>query len=87
MNGREISGLQNQFFDSVQMFWPVATGSLSLRKSPCIRRTARLARLDEVTAATHFTVGTGAGDSLSTFQTIWCLRFVLRFAMDGSCKT
>lgn len=33
----EISDLRRRFLASVQKLWPVATGSLSLRKSPCIR--------------------------------------------------
>ena len=37
MSAHEISDLRRRFIDSVQKLWPVAAGSLSLRKSPCIR--------------------------------------------------
>lgn len=37
MDVHEISDLRRRFLASVQKLWPVATGSLSLRKSPCIR--------------------------------------------------
>jgi hypothetical protein len=29
--------IRRWFFDAIQKFWPVAIGSISLRKSPCIR--------------------------------------------------
>lgn len=37
MDAHKISDLRRRFLTSVQKLWPVATGSLSLRKSPCIR--------------------------------------------------
>jgi hypothetical protein len=37
MNRDESKNLRRWFFKSVRELWPVATGSLSLRKSPCIR--------------------------------------------------
>lgn len=37
MSAHEISELRRRFLASVQKLWPVAAGSLSLRKSPCIR--------------------------------------------------
>lgn len=37
MSAHEISEPRRRFLDSVQRLWPVAAGSLSLRKSPCIR--------------------------------------------------
>ena len=29
--------IKHWFLNAIQKFWPVATGSISLRKSPCIR--------------------------------------------------
>ena len=37
MGAHEISELRRRFLGSVQRLWPAAVGSLSLRKSPCIR--------------------------------------------------
>ena len=33
----EPAGVRASFFEALQALWPVADGSLSLRKSPCIR--------------------------------------------------
>ncbi len=37
MNGDQVSVLRRWFLGAIQKLWPVAAGSLSLRKSPCIR--------------------------------------------------
>jgi len=37
MNRDEIRDLRRGFLDAIRQLWPVATGSLSLRKGPCIR--------------------------------------------------
>lgn len=37
MNRDDDHNLRSWFLKAVQMHWPVATGSLSLRKGPCIR--------------------------------------------------
>ena len=37
MDQGEIRNLRRWFLEAIQQLWPVATGSLSLRKGPCIR--------------------------------------------------
>src|SRR5271157_3092550 len=37
MSQRKILDVRRWFIEAVQDLWPVATGSLSLRRSPCIR--------------------------------------------------
>ncbi len=37
MSHDERKNLRRWFLNAVRQLWPVATGSLSLRKSPCIR--------------------------------------------------
>jgi len=39
--------LRRWFFKAVTQFWPVATGSLSLRKSPCIRKNCKVCESGE----------------------------------------
>ncbi len=38
MTDEHVSKVQRWFIQAVQDLWPLATGSLSLRKSPCIRK-------------------------------------------------
>lgn len=37
MSRDQSKNLRRWFFEAAQQLWPVVTGSLSLRKSPCIR--------------------------------------------------
>jgi len=37
MNQKKTLEVRRWFIDAVQGLWPIATGSLSFRKSPCIR--------------------------------------------------
>jgi hypothetical protein len=37
MSRDQRKDLRRWFLEAVQQLWPVATGSLSLRKSPCVR--------------------------------------------------
>lgn len=37
MSRDHSKNLRRWFFETAQQLWPVATGSLSLRRSPCIR--------------------------------------------------
>ena len=37
MNTDQMTDLRRWFLEAIQKLWPVAAGSLSLRKSPCIR--------------------------------------------------
>ena len=37
MNTDRMTDLRRWFLEAIQKLWPVAAGSLSLRKSPCIR--------------------------------------------------